>query len=277
MSLSSSYEAAKDAYNKAIAAAKTATDYMDFGADGLVVGDMASGALAGNVSIKSDGVELRYESSVLARLKAGVLELAANSVNAVVKLCGGKGTIAYYAATNELAIMSPGQTVLTTCMTLPDGTVQSSDVGVACRRDSVLIKGAVEMHGGLTVDYAPVYGGKILFYNPSQSMAGTIELSETAEGYNYFDLLCKTDQSHYFSVKVPDPNNKMAVLSANVFDGNNAAVVKSKVVHITGKIINTATWWPGKYATGQSYIWANSTCGSDYGDFVTVVCVVGYK
>ena len=91
--LSSSYEAAKDAYNKAVVAAKTATDCMDFGADGLVIGDMTSGALAGNVRIASDGIELRDGTSVLARLKAELLELAANSVNAIIKLCGGLGTI----------------------------------------------------------------------------------------------------------------------------------------------------------------------------------------
>lgn len=74
-------------------AAKTATDFIDFGADGLIVGDMTDGALAGNVRIASDGIELRDGTSVLARLKAGLLELAANSVNAIIKLCGGLGTI----------------------------------------------------------------------------------------------------------------------------------------------------------------------------------------
>ncbi|AXH71804.1 tail protein [Eggerthella phage PMBT5] len=74
-------------------AAKTATDFIDFGADGLIVGDMTDGALAGNVRIASDGIELRDGTSVLARLKAELLELAANSVNAIIKLCGGLGTI----------------------------------------------------------------------------------------------------------------------------------------------------------------------------------------
>lgn len=74
-------------------AAKTATDFIDFGADGLIVGDMTDGALAGNVRIASDGIDIRDGTSVLARLKAELLELAANSVNAIIKLCGGLGTI----------------------------------------------------------------------------------------------------------------------------------------------------------------------------------------
>lgn len=151
VSLSSSYEAAKDAYNKAVGAAKTATDYMDFGTDGLTIGDMTSGALAGNVRIDSDGVEIRNGSSVLARLKAGVLELAANSVNAIIKLCGGKGTIAYYADTNQLAIMSPGSIAMTACQTLPDGTVQPWDAGIACNRYGAVLKGVVELSGSLRV------------------------------------------------------------------------------------------------------------------------------
>lgn len=132
-------------------AAKTATDYIDFGADGLIVGDMTDGTLSGNVRIASDGIELRDGTSVLARLKAGLLELAANSVNAIIKLCGGKGIIAYYAGTNQLAIMSPGSIAMTACQTLPDGTVQPWDAGIACNRYGAVLKGVVELSGSLRV------------------------------------------------------------------------------------------------------------------------------
>lgn len=133
-------------------AAKTATDFIDFGADGLIVGDMTDGALAGNVRIASDGIELRDGTSVLARLKAGLLELAANSVNAIIKLCGGKGIIAYYAGTNQLAIMSPGSIAMAACQTLPDGTVQPYDTGVACNKSGVILKGAVEASGTFNIN-----------------------------------------------------------------------------------------------------------------------------
>lgn len=140
---------ATNAATAAAAAAKTATDYMDFGTDGLTIGDMTSGALAGNVRIASDGIELRDGTSVLARLKAGVLELAANSVNAIIKLCGGKGIIAYYAGTDQLAIMAPGSIAMTACQTLPDGTVQPYDAGIACNQYGVVAKGVVEISGSL--------------------------------------------------------------------------------------------------------------------------------
>lgn len=141
-----------EAEGLAAEAAKTATDYIDFGADGLIVGDMTDGTLSGNVRIASDGIELRDGTSVLARLKAGLLELAANSVNAIIKLCGGKGIIAYYAGTNQLAIMSPGSIAMTACQTLPDGTVQPYDAGIACNQYGVLAKGAVEISGTLRVN-----------------------------------------------------------------------------------------------------------------------------
>lgn len=148
-------------------AAKTATDFIDFGADGLIVGDMTDGALSGNVRIASDGIELRDGTSVLARLKAGLLELAANSVNAIIKLCGGKGIIAYYAGTDQLAIMSPGSIAMTACQTLPDGTVQPYDTGVACSKSGVLLKGAVEASGTFKIN-----GNNMADYVVAQGTSG---------------------------------------------------------------------------------------------------------
>lgn len=148
-------------------AAKTATDFIDFGADGLIVGDMKDGALAGNVRIASDGIELRDGTSVLARLKAGLLELAANSVNAIIKLCGGKGTIAYYSETDQLAIMAPGSIAMTACQTLPDGTVQPYDTGVACNKSGVLLKGAVEASGTFKIN-----GNNMAEYVVAQGTSG---------------------------------------------------------------------------------------------------------
>lgn len=65
VSKSSSYEAAKAAYNKAIAAAKTATNYIQY-ADGvgIVVGDMTASTLGNNVLIDSDSVDIRNGETV---------------------------------------------------------------------------------------------------------------------------------------------------------------------------------------------------------------------
>ena len=71
VSKSSSYEAAKAAYNKATAAAKTATNYMKYtDGTGLVVGDMTASALGNNVLIDSDSVDIRNGSKMLSSFKS---------------------------------------------------------------------------------------------------------------------------------------------------------------------------------------------------------------
>lgn len=94
VSLSSSYEAAKQAYNKAVAAAKTATDYINFSTeDGLVVGDMNEDTLGNNVRIKSNSVDIRNSSTVFASFAAKLLELGKNAVDAVIEFCDGQAKL----------------------------------------------------------------------------------------------------------------------------------------------------------------------------------------
>lgn len=65
VSKSSSYEAAKAAYNKAIAASKTATNYMNYtDGVGLVIGDMTADTLGNNVRIDLDSVDIRNGNNV---------------------------------------------------------------------------------------------------------------------------------------------------------------------------------------------------------------------
>lgn len=101
VSKSSSYEAAKEAWNKAqnaqdVAeeASKVATNYMNFDeTDGLVVGNMTADTLGNNVRIDNDSVDIRSGSNVLATFAANVISLGRAAVNAVIELCGGVGKI----------------------------------------------------------------------------------------------------------------------------------------------------------------------------------------
>lgn len=79
VSKSSSYEAAKAAYNKAIAAAKTATNYMQY-ADGvgLVVGDMTASTLGNNVLIDSDSVDIRNGDKLFSSFHGNGMDVYAN-------------------------------------------------------------------------------------------------------------------------------------------------------------------------------------------------------
>ena len=90
--------------------------------------------------------------NVLSSFGASVVELGKNSVNSIIKLCGGEGAIAYYAETDQLAIIAPGSIAMAACQTLADGTVQPYDTGVACNRSGVLLKGAVEASGTFKIN-----------------------------------------------------------------------------------------------------------------------------
>lgn len=132
----------------------------------------------GNVYVDGGSVSVRQGTTVLARLKAGLLELAANSANAVIKLCGGKGAIAYYAGTDQLAVMAPGSIALAACQTLSDGTVQPYDSGVACNRSGVLLKGAVEASGTFRLN-----GGNMADFVVAQGTSGIWRWRKWASGF----------------------------------------------------------------------------------------------
>ena len=104
VSLSSSYEAAKLAYNQSVAAgnaasdaAKVATNYLEID-DGLVIGDHTSSELGGNVLIDSDGVMFREGEDERASFEASKLELGKHLANGGVtietdtRLAFGSGT-----------------------------------------------------------------------------------------------------------------------------------------------------------------------------------------
>lgn len=78
-------------------AAKTATNYLFFDSDGLMVGDMTNGThpnmLGKNVLIDSDSVDIRNGYNVLASFGANEIILGQNDENSVIDLCDGAGKI----------------------------------------------------------------------------------------------------------------------------------------------------------------------------------------
>lgn len=100
VSKSSSYEAAKEAWNKANraqaaadAAAKVATNYIQGTDDGLIVGNMEADTLGANVKVGTDAMEIRNGNTVLARYAEKKVELGKNSADSVIELCGSTGRI----------------------------------------------------------------------------------------------------------------------------------------------------------------------------------------
>lgn len=89
--------AANTARTEAASAAKTASDYMQYTADGLEVGNKSSGSWSGFRSRMAAGAfeVIDAAGNVLSSFGASVVELGKNSVNSIIKLCGGKGEVSY--------------------------------------------------------------------------------------------------------------------------------------------------------------------------------------
>lgn len=86
---------ANTARTEAAAAAKTATNYMQFTSAGLEVGNRSSGVWAGfRTRMASSAFQvLDGAGTVLASYGASLVEIGRNAKTAVIKLCGGLGTI----------------------------------------------------------------------------------------------------------------------------------------------------------------------------------------
>lgn len=83
-------------------AAKTATNYLGFSSDGLVVGDLTGSTLGKNVLIDSDGVDIRSGNTVLASFEANDISLGVNNTASSISLCGNKGKIYVNNFTNSI-------------------------------------------------------------------------------------------------------------------------------------------------------------------------------
>ena len=93
-----------DPYGKSIEAAKTATNFMEFtSGTGLQIGDKTNGSWKGFRSrITSTAFEILNEAgSAVASYGRKLIQLGKDSVDAVIELCGGKGSIKYATPENN--------------------------------------------------------------------------------------------------------------------------------------------------------------------------------
>lgn len=81
-------------------AAKYATNYLDLGSNGLVVGNIASEILGKNVLIGSDTVSIRDGDTILSDYSANKIRLGLNSASSIIELCGGMANMKYHSPNN---------------------------------------------------------------------------------------------------------------------------------------------------------------------------------
>ena len=93
VSKSSSYEAAKAAYNKAVSTENFVTNHMELTDAGLVVGNLTEETLKGNVLIDTDSVDIRIGEKAVASYQGDTIYLGLDKRNSLIDLCDGTGLI----------------------------------------------------------------------------------------------------------------------------------------------------------------------------------------
>lgn len=82
-------------------AEKVATNFLSFEDPyGLIVGNLTGSTLGFNVLIDATSVNMRHNSTILAKYASNTIYLGYNNTNATIDLCGGSGTISMKNKTN---------------------------------------------------------------------------------------------------------------------------------------------------------------------------------
>ena len=110
-----------DIRDSADEAAKTATNYLNFSSNGLIVGDMTASTLGKNVLIDSDSVDIRNGTTTLASFGASTIYLGKNNDKSVINLCNGSATMTavddtdFRIYSDKRLVMSAYQSMLLDC------------------------------------------------------------------------------------------------------------------------------------------------------------------
>ena len=102
--------APEDVESDILDASKTATNYLDFSSDGLVIGDMTVAELGKNALIDADGFKVRNGSTVNSFFGENIIELAKNSETAVISMLNDTFKIYYSADISEKGLGIYGKT-----------------------------------------------------------------------------------------------------------------------------------------------------------------------
>jgi len=271
VSLSSSYEAAKAAYNKAVAAGNAATNLSRLireTDDGVDVGKSADGTTyAEGTSVTRQGTDgsfsiLKMLSNVLtsvANFAEDVIDLGKNSASSVIRMCGGKVSVSAVpdAKGRYAGILSGDYGAM---MRVANGT---ASLGVDGFQDLIsMVSGNMQIDDGTdaleqvsTRRFLTAIQPTVLFDGPATT--GTVTLSETAENFEWITIYY-----HYWaiasSVTLHSPNGWQAGLYLMYLDTPNLWI-KTRSVAISGTSItnsNKAANYALSLSNGQPALYA---------------------
>ena len=275
VSLSTSYEAAKAAYNKAVAAAAAAaaTDQHFWAdTDGAHVSSTGDHDTSGFHQLMSSVRNAFMRGTTeLMTISESLIELGKNSPAAIIKFCAGSGEIGSMAS--QLHLSGTKGAYLARQADIDNGR----DYGVGLVDDSgsaeAVIKAEKYMVAGISLTseqmetaIQPVVlynGGAALDYGtaPGAGTNGTVTLSESAANFSKLKIFFRTDDSAYGSCEVPSPDGKTVDLSANHPGGSGQAStvwIKGSSVVISGTSISVIRYVNmGVSAAGNTLVAGN--------------------
>ena len=132
---------ANNALAEATNAKKVATNYIGYGSNGLLIGNLTETTLGRNVLIDSTSVNIRAGETILASFGEDLIELGKASVQSKISFCNGKGTIFMETeegvyniltleTTNTLKLRSASARIVANTITLEGNTRTQGDIEV---------------------------------------------------------------------------------------------------------------------------------------------------
>ena len=197
--------------------AKTATNYMNFDNNGLVVGNMMEEVLGKNVLIDSDSVDIRDGGTVLASFGANEVYLGKQSRDAVIDLCNGLGNISQTtdekSGSNTLGIYSENNISLRSDKNIHVASFQEASTADGNSHCNAYFRTTADCVGNAEEDYA----------------CFDMSASRIEAGYNQEFGARIYGDDRYVNISVTDKN----VVQSNTFF-NPDKTTFSKPIHIQG-------------------------------------------
>lgn len=300
VSTSSSYEAAKVAYNKAASAQDTAQsvkNYFFSDTTGAHITRTAGAPDTGqNVLIDTNHFYFRDAKTILMEIAANMISLGADSTNAVIRLC--KDTLRIYGrTTGSITDINLSADVGSDSAPHYAGVFLGlADFSTDTNLDSYIginheVNGSVRSTTAhFQADYVDVGGLKVpiskvrhvlseteLYNDESTAFNVGVTLSETAANFTDLEIFYKNNDGFFSSTKIHNPDGKKAVLvSANPQAASNTLYFKGRVVYISGQSINTQSF-SGSWDIGEVKLQNGQAISYLANDVIAITRVVGWR
>lgn len=179
-----------------------------------------------------------------------------------------------YSRTNwvDRYIQTPNRYVMTqnqdntVTLTESTGTVYAEGTEVNAEHMNNIEEGILQNESDINATNVKMVG-TILYDNPTGSR-DAIQLSQSAENYDYLEIFYRSNDNQYASTKIDSPNGKLASLIVN-FSSSQYAYFKTKLISISGRDITNSAYSEVRLgASGNTFNESNN---------IYITKIIGYK